>query len=96
MLNIGQNTYLCIILTIEFIACIKFYYIRLLSVPLHKCQLFRIFTSEIPDSHRNIFIFKTQALFDDLSGKLISNIFSGVKIDFRFHKKSEQLAFMPL
>ena len=53
---------------------------------------------EIPDSHRNIFIFKTQFLFVDSRVKLISNIFSCVKMDFRFHKKSEQLAlksFMP-
>ena len=47
---------------------------------------------EIPDSHRNIFIVKTLSLFVDLSDKLISNIFSGVKINFRFRKKSEQLA----
>ena len=33
-------------------------------------------------------------MFLYLSDKLISNNFSGVKIDFRFHKKSEQLAFM--
>ena len=49
---------------------------------------------KIPDSHRNIFIVKTRSLFVDLSSKLISNIFSGVKIDFLFHKKLEQLALM--
>ena len=35
------------------------------------------------------------SLFVDLSGKLISNNFTGAKMDFRFHKKSEQLALMP-
>ena len=49
---------------------------------------------EIPDSHRNIFIVKTQSLFVDLRGKLISNIFSGIKMDFRFREKSQQLALM--
>ena len=44
---------------------------------------------EIPDSHRNIFI-----VLVDLTGKLISNIFSGVKLDFRFHKKLEQMTLM--
>ena len=50
--------------------------------------------SEFPDLHRNISIVKTQPLFVDLSGKLISNNFSGVKMDFHFHKKSEHLALM--
>ena len=49
---------------------------------------------EIPDLHRDNFIVKTQFLFVDLTGKLISNSFSGVKIDFHFHKNSEQLAHM--
>ena len=49
---------------------------------------------EIPDSHQNIFIVKTELLFVDLTDKLISNIFSGVKMDFRFLKKSEQLALI--
>ena len=43
---------------------------------------------EIPDSHRNIFIVKTQSLFVGLSAILISNNFSGEKKDFCFHKKS--------
>ena len=51
---------------------------------------------EITDTHRNIFIDKTYSLFVDLSDKLISNNFSGVKMDFRFRKKSEQLALMIL
>ena len=33
-------------------------------------------------------------MFVDLSDKFISNNFSGVKMDFRFPKKSEQLALM--
>ena len=37
---------------------------------------------EITDSHRNIFIVKTQSLFADLSDKLISNKFSGVNREF--------------
>ena len=49
---------------------------------------------EIPDSHRNIFIVKTELLFVDLIDNLISNNFSCVKMDFRFRKKSEQLALM--
>ena len=49
---------------------------------------------EIPDSHRNILIVKTQSLFVDLNGKLISNNFSGVKMDFRCRKKTEHLALM--
>ena len=49
---------------------------------------------EIPDSHRYIFIVKTQSLFVDLNHKLISDKFSGVKTDFRFDKKSEQLALV--
>ena len=44
---------------------------------------------EIPDSRQKIYIFKIQSLYVDLNGKLISNNFSGVKMDFRFHKKSE-------
>ena len=44
---------------------------------------------------QNIFIVKTQLVtLADLSHKLISNNFSGVKMDFRFRKKSEQLALM--
>ena len=41
-----------------------------------------------------MFIVKTQSLFVDLASKLISNNFSGVKIDFQFHKKSEQLVLI--
>ena len=41
---------------------------------------------EIPNSHRNVFIVKTQFLFVDLTDKLISNNFSGAKEDFRFRK----------
>ena len=37
---------------------------------------------------------KTYPLFVDLDVKLILNNFSGVKMDFRFDKKSEQLALM--
>ena len=49
---------------------------------------------EIPDLQRNFFIVKAQSWFDDLIGKLTSNIFSGEKLDFCFHIKSEQLALM--
>ena len=49
---------------------------------------------EIPDLHWNIFIVKSQSLFVNLSDKLISNNFSGEKIYFRVHKKSEQLVVM--
>ena len=49
---------------------------------------------EIPDSPRNIFIVKTELLFVNLIDNLIFNNFSGVEVDFRFHKKSEQLALM--
>ena len=41
---------------------------------------------EIPNSHRNIFIVKTQFLFVNLTDKLISKNFSGVKMDFHFRK----------
>ena len=44
---------------------------------------------EIPDVHRNIFIVNTHSLFVHLIDTVISNNFSGVKIDFRFRKKSE-------
>ena len=54
------------------------------------------YEGEISNSHPNTFIVKTESLFAHLSGKLISNNFSGVKIDFRFHKKSEQLALMAI
>ena len=37
---------------------------------------------------------KTYFMFVELSNKLISDKFFGVKIDFRFRKKSEQLALM--
>ena len=49
---------------------------------------------EIPDLHRSIFIVKTQSLFIYLSYKLISKNFSGIKMDFRFREKSQQLALM--
>ena len=39
---------------------------------------------------------KTQSLFVDLTEKLISTNFSGVKMDFRFYKKSEQLTLMAM
>ena len=55
---------------------------------MHMCH-----EREIPESHRNTFIIKTQFLFVDLIGNLISNI-SGVKMDFRFRKKSKQLPLM--
>ena len=42
---------------------------------------------ENPDLNRKIFIVKTYTLFVDLSDILISNIFSGVKMDFHFRKK---------
>ena len=47
---------------------------------------------EIPDLHRDNFIVKTQFFFVDLTGKLISNSFSGMKMDFCFYKK--QLTLM--
>ena len=37
---------------------------------------------------------KTHFLFADLCDKLTSNNFSGVKMDFRFRRKSEQLALV--
>ena len=37
---------------------------------------------------------KTKSLIVELFGKIISNNYSIVKMDFRFHKKSEQLALM--
>ena len=49
---------------------------------------------EIPDSHRNTFIVKTQSLFPDLGHKLISNNFSGVNWEFLIRKKTEELAPM--
>ena len=49
---------------------------------------------EIPDLHWNIFIVKAEFLFVDLTGKLISNYFSGMKMNFRFCKKTEQLGLM--
>ena len=61
----------------------------------HKCQLFRFFTNEKFPIHAGIsFIVKTEFLFVDLSGKPISNNFSGVTMDFCFRKKSEQLTLM--
>ena len=42
---------------------------------------------EILNLHRDIFIVKTQFLIVDLTHKLISNNFFGVKMDFRFRKK---------
>ena len=49
---------------------------------------------DIPESHRNTFIVKTQLLFVNLRDNFISNNFSGMKMDFCFRKKSEQLALM--
>ena len=51
---------------------------------------------ETPDSHRNIFIIKTLSLVIDSTGKLISNIFSGVKMNFCFQKISEESVLMQL
>ena len=49
---------------------------------------------QISDSHRNIFIVITQSAFLYLSDKLISNNFSGLKMDFHFRKKSEQCIYI--
>ena len=39
---------------------------------------------KFPNWHKNIFVVKTQSLFVDLTGKLISNNFFGVKMNFHF------------
>ena len=54
----------------------------------HKClTVLTLYEWEIPNLQRYIFIVKTQSLFVRVSDKLISNNFSDVKKDFRFHKK---------
>ena len=59
---------------------------------MHVCQPVQFFTDEKFPIHtiftlEYLFTVKTPSLFLDLNGKLISNIFSGMKMDFRFLKK---------